>query len=230
MPGPLTISCEPTLCLRMLIPALSELKSATGLDVRVLAAGGPIDFRRDHIDIAIRRSDFAMPHAVQTVVLAPELMGPVIAPIQVKKEKTLPRLISNTRPDAWNDWAARSTTSITGPGIHYEHFYLAIQAAETGQGTAIASLYMVADAIAADRLCAPHGFTPDGTNYLAIRPAGVVDQHCNTFIAWLIGRMATDRLDQRVSAATPGNSLPSIHSRNAPPAVDTKVKSPPTPA
>lgn len=35
---------------------------------------------------------------------------------------------------------------------------------------------------------------------------------------------------QRISAATPGRSLPSIHSRNAPPAVDTKVKSSATPA
>ncbi len=32
------------------------------------------------------------------------------------------------------------------------------------------------------------------------------------------------------SAATPGSSRPSIHSRNAPPAVDTKVKSSATPA
>ena len=46
--GPLTVSCEPTLCLRMLIPALTDLKNATGLDIRVLAAGGPIDFQRDH--------------------------------------------------------------------------------------------------------------------------------------------------------------------------------------
>src|SRR5690606_8125011 len=34
----------------------------------------------------------------------------------------------------------------------------------------------------------------------------------------------------RVSAATPGNSLPSIHSRNAPPAVEMKVMSSATPA
>lgn len=35
---------------------------------------------------------------------------------------------------------------------------------------------------------------------------------------------------QRMSAATPGSSRPSIHSRNAPPAVETKVKSSATPA
>src|SRR5258708_14641542 len=35
---------------------------------------------------------------------------------------------------------------------------------------------------------------------------------------------------QASSASTPGKRLPSIHSRNAPPAVETKVKSHPTPA
>src|SRR3954447_19335596 len=34
----------------------------------------------------------------------------------------------------------------------------------------------------------------------------------------------------RTSAATPGSMRPSIHSRNAPPAVETNVKSPATPA
>lgn len=55
---PLSISCEPTLCLKMLIPALGDLKRQTGLDVKVLAAGGPVDFEKDGIDLAIRREDF----------------------------------------------------------------------------------------------------------------------------------------------------------------------------
>ena len=39
----------------------------------------------------------------------------------------------------------------------------------------------------------------------------------------------TDELGHASRAATPGRSLPSIHSRKAPPAVDTKVKSSPRP-
>src|SRR3546814_10685900 len=45
-----------------------------------------------------------------------------------------------------------------------------------------------------------------------------------------VGRMQRGRKFYAFSASTPGNGLPSIHSRKAPPAVETKVKSLPTPA
>jgi DNA-binding transcriptional LysR family regulator len=35
----LIVSCEPTLCLRLMIPALADLRRETGLDIRFLAAG-----------------------------------------------------------------------------------------------------------------------------------------------------------------------------------------------
>jgi DNA-binding transcriptional LysR family regulator len=38
-PRPLIVSCEPTLCLRLMIPALADLRRETGLDIRFLAAG-----------------------------------------------------------------------------------------------------------------------------------------------------------------------------------------------
>lgn len=185
--GPLTVSCEPTLCLRLLIPALGELKQATNLDVRVLAAGGPIDFARDHVDLAIRRSDFPLPPGVSTATLATERMGPVLRPDLVgSNSDALPRLQSETRPDAWQGW---DTASFTGPAIGYQHFYMAIQAAEAGQGVAMASFYMVADALASGRLAAPHGFLPDGTHYLAIWPTDSIDPRRATLTEWLKGRM-----------------------------------------
>jgi DNA-binding transcriptional LysR family regulator len=78
-PRPLIVSCEPTLCLRLMIPALADLRHETGLDVRFLAAGGPIDFRRDHVDLAIRRNDFTIGADLFSVELAEEWMGPVMA-------------------------------------------------------------------------------------------------------------------------------------------------------
>jgi LysR family transcriptional regulator, glycine cleavage system transcriptional activator len=189
-PAPLTVSCEPTLCLRMLIPALTELKSATGLDVRVLAAGGYIDIERGHVDVAIRRSDVEMPAANNITMLVRELMGPVMMPSLAKEaHDALPCLHSDTRPSAWKNWSQQTDIVMTGQSINYEHFYLAIQAAEAGQGMAMASLHMVADALTAGRLCAPYGFTPDGTSYYAIQPSGIVDERSNIFIAWLKQQM-----------------------------------------
>jgi LysR family glycine cleavage system transcriptional activator len=189
--GPLTVSCEPTLCLRLLIPALSDLKQVTGLDLRVLAAGGPIDFARDHIDLAIRRSDFTLPADVDTAMLAAECMGPVMRPdLTLAGGDALPRLYSETRPDAWQAWNDAGGASFTGTTIRYQHFYMAVQAAEAGQGVALASIHMVADALASGRLAAPHGFLPDGTHYLAIWPADAIDPRRATLTEWLKGRLA----------------------------------------
>ncbi len=188
--GPLTVSCEPTLCLRLLIPVLGELKQATGLDLRVLAAGGPIDFARDHVDLAIRRSDFFLPPGVDTAMLAAERVGPVMRPdLASAGDNALPRLHSETRPDAWQGWDNAGGTTFAGPVIRYQHFYMAIQAAEAGQGVAMASVHMVADALSSGRLVAPHGFLPDGTHYLAIWPADAIDPRRATLTEWLKGRL-----------------------------------------
>jgi LysR family transcriptional regulator, glycine cleavage system transcriptional activator len=69
--------------------------------------------------------------------------------------------------------------------VEFEHFYLAIQAAEAGQGMAIASIHMVAAALAEGRLCAPFGFGTDTTSYLALRPSGSSDARVDLLIEWL---------------------------------------------
>lgn len=67
---------------------------------------------------------------------------------------------------------------------------------------------------------------------LAKTPKDVGGISCrgNSGVLWNEGRRYDapepgDGDRQAWSAATPGNCLPSIHSRNAPPAVETKVKS-----
>lgn len=166
------------------------MKEATGLDLRVLAAGGTIDFARDHIDLAIRRSDFPLPPSVDTTTLAAERMGPVVrSDLAEAGGDTLPLLYSESRPDAWRTWSEAGGARYTGAAIRYQHFYLAIQAAEAGQGVAMASIHMVADAIASQLLAAPHGFLPDGTNYLAIWPADAIDPRRSRLIGWLKDRL-----------------------------------------
>ena len=206
---PLTISCEPTLCLRLLIPALAALKHEVGLDVRILAAGGPIDFRRDHVDVAIRRSDFLVPSHVKATPLAPEWMGPVVAVrgLTDKDSKIPPRLHSATRPNAWRSWqSSNSALRSWGRDIQYEHFYLAIQAAETGQGVAMASIHMVASDISAGRLIAPEGFTPDGTEYLALMPSGTTNPRATRLIAWLAHKFEANLESLSVSRPCLGTS------------------------
>lgn len=191
-PRPLIVSCEPTLCLRLMIPALADLRRETGLDVRFLAAGGPIDFRRDHVDLAIRRNDFPIEADLFCVELADEWMGPVTAPATPLSPDAPPALLHSTsRPNAWRDWQKRSGIKpVRASAISYEHFYLSIQAAEGGQGQAMASVHMVARELAEGRLVAPYGFVQDGTKYLALSSTDfALDPRKPAIIAWLIGRM-----------------------------------------
>lgn len=200
-PGLLTISCEPTLCLRLLIPVIGDLKGDTGLDIRVLAAGGPVDFRHGHADVAIRRSDFAIPVGVDVTPLSEEWMGPVMTPaVGDQSPEKIIRLHSETRPQAWADWTRQSDWQPTGGDMRYEHFYLAIQAAQAGQGAALASIHMVATDILTGSLHAPHGFGRDGTRYLALRPSGVADDRAELFIGWL-GRRMNEHITQAATSA-----------------------------
>lgn len=194
-PRQLVISCEPTLCLKLLIPATSDLKAETGLDVRFLAAGGPIDFARDRVDLAIRRNDFLFDTAVFVADLAEERMGPVASPAFLDRDGTTAEradlLHSATRPKAWRDWKKRTSMRLKAKrDVFFEHHYLSIQAAEAGQGLAMASVHMVARDLDLDRLRAPYGFDGDGTTYVALSQTTLTsDRRKELFVAWLRARM-----------------------------------------
>nr|WP_220795144.1 LysR family transcriptional regulator [Gluconacetobacter sacchari] len=192
---PLSVSCEPTLCLKMLIRALAPLKADTGLDIKLLAAGGPVDFARDGIDLAIRRTDFPIDPALDLYPLADEMAGPVLSPALLRDHEGaighLPRLHSQTRPEAWRTWCRNSGLRPTRARRHvFEHFYQTLEAAQAGQGVAIASVYMAAADLGAGLLAAPHGFAPDGTRYVCLSPLPIAqDPRRRIFAAWLARHM-----------------------------------------
>lgn len=195
---PLSVSCEPTLCLKMLIPWLGALKAETGLDIKVFAAGGPIEFDRDRIDLAVRRDDFPIARSLFVQPLAQEAVGPVISPVLLANNtfmdmRRVPELHSMTRPDAWQNWSSHTGFKRLRPRkLYYEHFYLALQAAQAGQGAALASVYMAASDIAAGLLIAPRGFTPDGTRYVCLSTQPFeADKRKQNFVSWLAKRMET---------------------------------------
>ena len=204
---PLVVSCEPTLCLKLLIPKLPDLKAKTGLNVRVLAAGGSIDFRRDHIDLAIRRNDFPISPDIQVRKLAPEAMGLVCSPAIAGAIAASPHyesvaLHTRSRPDAWTRWKkGRRTEFKFASDAVYEHFYLAIEAALAGQGVALVSIHMVAAELASGRLHALTPFEPDGTEYVALTQKDW-EQNARSaqFAEWLTSTMTESASDRRAAA------------------------------
>ena len=185
----LVVSCEPTLAMRWLIPRLSRFQARhPAIQVHLFAAGGPIDFARTCVDVALRRNDFAWPAHVHAEPICEEWIGPVHAP-QADAAARRRLLHTATRADAWQTWWRISGNPRPRgrlPEARYEHFYLSLQAALAGQGTAIASKLMAGDDLKDGRLVAPDGFRRDGSAYCLLSSVPIApDSPAAAWLAWL---------------------------------------------
>ncbi|WP_018689307.1 LysR family transcriptional regulator [Ahrensia kielensis] len=193
--APLIVSCEPTVCLKLLIPSLPQILSEAMVEVRVLSGGGAIDFRRDHVDIAIRRNDFPIDDRLHIQTLGSEQVGPVISPsldfCKGSKPESFVRIHANTRPDAWLNWQEQANHNSFKKDLYYEHHFLALEAAESGQGAALMSLHMVAQSLEQGRLVAPVGFIKDGSKYVCLSASPIeLDDRKIRFINWFKAKLS----------------------------------------
>ncbi len=201
---PLVLSCEPTLAMHWLIPRLAPFQ-AQHLDValHLVAAGGAVDFARDRIDLAVRRSDIALQPQWQVDAIAPEYVGPVatpavaqqwLSPTRAAKKTAAPLYLlhSRTRPQAWPQWLAQAGAAPAQPWppMWLEHFYLCLQAAQSGLGVGMASVYMADAAVCSGSLAAPCGWQADGSQYVLIRPQRAPDARADVLLRWLQHNMA----------------------------------------
>lgn len=213
--GPLLVSCERSLAMRWLIPRLSGFQDAhPEIPVYLSTGGGPIDLMRENIDLAIRRADFNPGPQAISVPLFMEYVGPVIAAESARQSSRSAgstRLHTTGRPDAWNFWTAHATartrksvadrpsatrTRAKWQDQYFDHFFLSLQAAEAGLGTAIAPLFLVIDSLTSGRLVAPSGFIADGTQYIALLRKPLAQHSAEEqFMQWLQSA-ATETLTQ----------------------------------
>ncbi len=187
----LVVSCEPTIAMKWLIPRLPGFhKKNPDIHIHLVAAGGPIDFSRSGVDVALRRDDFHWSPETYAVKICDEWVGPVS-----RNEKAAGAsldgaklLYSGTRPKAWSAWQRSAGVSLKGSSrVDYEHFYLCVQAAVSGLGVAMASFLMVQDELHNGQLHAPYGFLRDGSAYylLSPQPLEQSDKHAR-FQEWLM--------------------------------------------
>ncbi|HDS1736495.1 MULTISPECIES: LysR substrate-binding domain-containing protein [Pseudomonas] len=184
----LVLSCEPTIAMRWLIPRLPGFHTAhPDIQLHLVAAGGPVDFARGGIDLALRRDDFQWGRHLHSRKICDEWVGPVCR-LGLERALDGQRLLhSRTRLEAWPSWlrlSGRATPQATRS--EYEHFYLSIQAASAGLGLAIASALMVRDELASGQLQAPFGFLRDGSAYHLLSPWPLDDgSPCQRFAEWV---------------------------------------------
>ncbi|MBY2910045.1 LysR substrate-binding domain-containing protein [Rhizobium leguminosarum] len=191
--APLVVSCEPTFTQRWLIPRLPQFNALhPDVEVHVLAAGGPVSFDRNHIDLALRRSDFSWSPELFVETVVEERVGPVCAPRLLASGSndilTLPRIHSATRRDAWSRYIGDNLLADPNPPGNqiFEHFYLSIEAAIAGLGAAIGPEPLVADAVESGQLVAPRGYCGNGYSYILLsRLPFEGDARKRNFLSWL---------------------------------------------
>jgi DNA-binding transcriptional LysR family regulator len=165
----LVLSCEPSVAMRWLIPRLAGFQGAhPDIALHLSVGGGPVEFQRDRIDLAIRRLDFTIPEAWQVRRLFAERVGPVMSPqlaLAFKRGDYI-ALASKTRPKAWSQWL-KAHPSVSAPSEirYYDHHFLIVEAASAGLGVALSPLVLAVDEIDRKRLVAPLRFDADGSHY-----------------------------------------------------------------
>lgn len=193
--APVTVSCEPTLMMRWLIPRMPEFHRAhPTADVRLLAGGGQVALGSG-IDLAIRRNDFTWPERYKAQHLFDERIGPVCRPDKAttffesgRMSAAAILLHTRTRPSAWATWAEiAGETAPANPGHDFEHFYFSLQAAVAGLGVAMGPWHLVQDDLHANLLTAPQGFRLDGSAYFALSAQDPASSATATiFQDWLV--------------------------------------------
>jgi len=189
----LVLSCEPTIAMKWLIPRLPAFqKACPDIQLHLSAAGGPIDFQKSGVDLALRRDDFKWDSDIQTVVICDEWVGPVCVPANVSSLETGAQILhTKSRPAAWKHWKKAAGVTVAEAGrVQYEHFYLCIQAAVAGLGVAMSSFFMAQDEVDRRQLVAPYGFVRDGSRYCLLASQPLEENpRCQRFAQWVTQEM-----------------------------------------
>ncbi|MBR8654379.1 LysR family transcriptional regulator [Achromobacter sp. Marseille-Q0513] len=171
---PVVLSCERSVAMRWLIPRLSAFQdSHPEIELHLSVGGGPLDFSRDQVSLALRRLDFPVHPDWRVTPLMRESMGPVMTPALLPgfEAGDYVALASRTRPAAWDDWLGQQPGRAAPRATRYlDHHFLIVEAAAAGLGVALCPRILALDDLRSGRLAAPLGFAPDGSEYGLIEP------------------------------------------------------------
>ena len=197
----LRVLAPATLAMYWLIPRLPALRrSALKVKAQVQHTHTHEPWRDLAFDLAIR-SDGDVPEAYDRSPLFRDVLGLVAVPELATALSTpdalrhVPLLESETRPGEVDDWLSSAGLSRADVGgtETFEHNYIAIEAALTGQGVIVAPLAVVGNHLARGTL---ERVMPDvtipGPEYVAIHdPRSTGARHARAFAGWLRA-MATE--------------------------------------
>jgi LysR family glycine cleavage system transcriptional activator len=161
------VSAPPTFTMRWLIPRISSLQRLhADVEFNLTTSLAPVNFKENSYDVAIRGADAHVP-GCRSVPFMTEIIVPIcrvdilengrLESPQDLASHTLINYATEAMP--WSDWLEDAGVAGLRPAgmLKFEQMYFALQAAVEGLGVVLVPLFLVADDIIANRLCAPFG-------------------------------------------------------------------------
>ena len=203
----LSISVAPSFASKWLLPRLVDFSETyPDIDLRVSATVALADFRRDHIDLAIRlgRGSYADLHAepLLTETLAPlcspklvKGKGRVSSPDDLKKHRLIhdTSIPGESEQSSWERWLklAGATQVASHRGPRFSLAELALQAAIDGAGFVLGRMVLAEGDLAAGRLIRPFKMLlPLDVSYFLVMAKGSVRRpEIQCFRDWLYGKL-----------------------------------------
>jgi LysR family transcriptional regulator, glycine cleavage system transcriptional activator len=220
--GRLTISVAPSFAQKWLAPRLGEFATAyPDVDVQIQASMGLSNFEAEGVDLAIRYGAGRWA-GVEIKLLLREEVIPVCAPAVAGELKTPDDLArftlihddSSLSDESCPDWAmwlkaagANGVDAARGP--RFNQASLAIEAAASGRGVALAKRALAQADLDAGRLAAPfHAATPIDFAYWIVHPPGRArSRAARGFITWALDQAAKYDLAVKANASLTASSL-----------------------
>jgi LysR family glycine cleavage system transcriptional activator len=164
-PRMLVVNALPTFAMRWLLPRLPRFQRGhPEVELRLITSDAPLAAQTGDFDVAIRRGPEAWPGYDWAPFLAerevPVLSSALLARQPIADVGDLARhtlLHAETRPGAWRRWlgAAGVEGLVPTANQHFDHFYMALQAAIDGLGVVLGPRPVIDDELKAGRLVAP---------------------------------------------------------------------------
>jgi LysR family glycine cleavage system transcriptional activator len=193
----LEVNAPPTFTMRWLIPRLSGFqRRRSTVEVRLTTSIEPVDFEKGHYDLAIRGAERPIPGLSCLPFLKEDIL-PVCSPEILEKtplntaadlaKHTLIRY--GTEPYSWDQWFDSAHQENVRPVnfLNLGHMFVALQATLEGLGVALVPFFLVADEVAAERLCAPLGVLGSLARkyYAFYRETKIPSAQIELFAGWL---------------------------------------------
>ena len=162
---PLVLSCSGSILARWLIPRLQQLQQALpDLNLQLITSAGD-DNPQQQADLSLTFIDH--PQAGELLIpLEQERIGPVVAPqlapIDPARLPEQKLLHTQSRPQAWPQWAQRNGLDVQNltMGQGFPHLSHLLEAVTAGLGIGIAPELLIRTDLQLQRLVAPLGFVP----------------------------------------------------------------------